>query len=115
MKEVQISGKTRGFEFGTYTFKLIAEETGINTVEGVFNALVPTEEDVKQINMSFMSSFCFCCAKHYALIKKEKIDFTEIDVAGWLDELGFLESSNIIQDLIKIYSEKNLKAPETGQ
>jgi hypothetical protein len=121
MVEVEIGGKTRGFKFGTYTFKLIEQETGIKTIQGVFEKLLRSDNgEIKaqpELNLGFLSTFFYCCAKHYAIQKKQVVDFNEADVSVWFDELGFEKSSEIVTRLIKTYTDsttKNGKAPETG-
>lgn len=108
MIEFEIEGKTRGFKFGTYTFNLINKLAGTKTTEEVF-------ERLKEGSVEFTASFYMACATHYAMSKKLEIDFQEVDVIDWLDELGFDRTQSITTDLLKIYTAKNLKAPETGQ
>lgn len=121
---IEINGTERGFLFGTYTMKLIREETGILTVEELWGNLFPKvqkDEDgnvVRQIididYLSFLTKFYYCCAKHYALSNKQKVEFSEIDVSDWLDEIGKDKALEIFNILIKTYTEKNLKAPAMG-
>ena len=106
--EFEVFGKTRGFKLGTYTFKLINQEAGTKTIEEVF-------ERMKSGATDFASTFYFCCAKHYAMSKKQAIDFEEVDVADWLDELGLDKTAQITTELFKVYTSKNAEAPETGQ
>lgn len=104
----EVFGKKRGFKFGTYTFKLINEATGTKTVQDVFNRLNEKDE-------GFTISFYFCCAKHWTLSRKEEVDFSEVDVADWLDELGVGKVGEITTELFKAYLAKNQIAPTTGQ
>lgn len=106
--EFEVFGKQRGFKLGTYTFKMINQMAGTKTIEEVF-------ERLKSGGMDFASTFYFCCAKHYAMSNKTPIDFEEVDVADWLDELGPQRASEITVELFKVYTLKNLGAPETGQ
>lgn len=107
MIEKEIKGKLRGFELGTWTFKLIAEATGERDVRKVIRNLSTGD-------LPFIVSVGFCCAKHYTeKIKKEKIDFLEEDIYEWVDEIGFnVFSDQIIAPLLKVYAEKNLMAPQ---
>lgn len=107
MIEFEIEGKTRGFKFGTYTFNLINKLAGTKSTEEVF-------EKLKEGTVEFTAAFYLACAQHYCMSKKIEIDFQEVDVIDWLDELGFERTQNITTDLLKIYTTKNLKAPETG-
>jgi hypothetical protein len=107
MVEFEVFGKTRGFKLGTYTFKLINQEAGTKTVEEVFEKLKEKRED-------FACTFYWCCAKHWAMSAKQDVDFSEVDVADWLDELGLEQMQTISAQLFKTYITKNLKAPETG-
>ena len=106
--EFEVFGKKRGFKLGTYTFKLINQAAGTTTIEEVF-------ERMKSGSTDFASTFYFCCAKHYAMSNKTVIDFEEVDVADWLDELGLEKMAEITTELFKVYTSKNVKAPETGQ
>lgn len=102
-----IDGKQRGFKLGTYTFKLINQAAGTQTIEEVFSKLSEKRED-------FACTFYYCCAKHWAMSSKIPVDFEEVDVADWLDELGHDRVREITTELLKVYISKNLKAPETG-
>ncbi len=108
MIEFQVNGQTRGFKFGTYTFKLINELAGTKTVEDVF-------EGMKDGNVEFVSKFYYACAKHYALTKKIALDFEEVDVCDWIDDMGPDEVGRITNELMRIYTSKNVKAPAAGQ
>src|SRR6187401_2780438 len=107
MIEFEIEGKTRGFKFGTYTFNIINKLVGTKTTEEVF-------EKLKEGTVEFTAAFYLACAQHYCMSKKVPIDFEEVDVIDWLDELGFERTQNITTDLLKIYTTKNLSAPVTG-
>jgi hypothetical protein len=106
--EFEVLGKRRGFRLGTYTFKLINQMTGTKTVEEVF-------EKFKENNQEFALAFYFCCAKHYCLSKKQEVDFDEVEVADWLDEIGFDQLRSMTTELFKTYVSKNQPAPATGQ
>lgn len=113
MVEEIISGKNRGFKFGTYTYKLLEKETGVKTIEELFRRLSEKSGENDEVNISFLLSFLFCCAKHYAISKKQEIDFTEEEVADWFDEMGLERSTKIVTELISTYTDtttKNLKA-----
>ena len=106
--EFEVFGKQRGFKLGTYTFKLINQIAGTKTIEDVF-------ERMKSNDIDFNLTFYFCCAKHYAMSNKQPIDFLEVDVSDWLDELGQAKMTEITTELFKVYLLKNLPAPATGQ
>lgn len=106
--EFEVFGKKRGFKFGTYTFKLINEIAGTKTVQDVFDKLKENDE-------GFTLTVYFCCAKHWALSNKQEVDFTEVEVADWLDELGKEKVGEITLELFKVYFSKNQIAPTTGQ
>ena len=101
-------GVKRGLKFGTYTFQLINEITGTSTVEEVF-------EKLKDGTPGFATLFYFACAKHYALSKKQPVDFEPIHVADWMDDLGPEWITKNTAELFKAYLEKNLPASATGQ
>lgn len=108
MTEFEIEGHKRGFKLGTYTFKLINKETGTKNIQDVLARLQQTDDQ------DFRCSFYFCCAKHYALSNKQEIDFEEVDVADWMDEIGADRMLEMTNELFKTYV-KNLTAPATGQ
>jgi hypothetical protein len=103
--EFEVFGKQRGFKLGTYTFKLINQATGTKTVEEVFAKL-------KEHDEGFTCTFYYCCAKHHALSNKSEVDFEEVDVADWLDELGTDKVREITTELFKVYISKNQTAPQ---
>ncbi len=107
MTEFEIAGKRRGFKLGTYTFKLINKQTGTKTVQEVFDRMKGQDQD-------FVSAFYFCCAQHWAMSNKEQVDFQEVDVCDWLDDLGLDKVYEITQELFKVYVSKNPAAPTTG-
>lgn len=105
--EFEIKGKKHGFKFGTYTFKLINQRAGTKTVNEVFDKLKAEDQE-------FVSTFYFCCAEHWAMSNDREIDFREVDVADWLDELGLDKVGELTTEMLKVYMSKNLKAPVTG-
>lgn len=117
MIEFQIEGRTRGFKFGTYTFKLINQLTGEKSIEEVF-ALLDGSDKTPMERIEFKRMFFLACAQHYAMSKKQEIDFNELDVSDWIDEIGYTDMQTYLGELIKVYLEKaskNSKALETGQ
>jgi|SRR6478609_1687860 len=113
MTEVEVYGKSRGFIFGTYTLKIIREQTGINTVEELWQRLFPDQQKETSIEyLDFLTKFFYCCALHYTKSKKQEVDFSEIDVSDWLDEIGKEKSLEIFSELVKTYTEKNMTAPQ---
>lgn len=104
----EIDGITRGFKFGTYTFVLINKLSGTKTTDEVFKG-------IESGDMDSMSTFYYACAIHWHKNKKKEIDFEEVHVMDWLDEIGFEKAREITDDLIKTFQIKNLPAPETGQ
>ena len=113
MIEIEVNGRTRGFVFGTYTLKIIREETGIETVEELWSRLFPGHEKGTSIEyLDFINKFYYSCAKHYAKSKKQDVDFTDADVSDWLDEMGKDKCFEIFNQLVKTFTEKNMTAPE---
>ncbi len=118
MIEFEINGKKRGFRFGTYTFKLIYELAGKDVnIEDVFTKLGNRDGSTLD-QFEFLTTFCYACAKHYALSNKQEIDFTEVDVADWIDERGVTTILLDINELTEVWqgsTKKNMRALETGQ
>lgn len=131
MSEREISGRKRFFQFGTYTFKIIRQQTGVQFIEDVFSNLANKKrighengEDIygppimSQIDhIDYLTQFLFSCAKHAALSLKESIDFNDVDVSDWMDQIGYESAMALVTELIESYaeSEKNHKAPAMGQ
>lgn len=116
MIEVEVHGKTRGFIFGTYTLKIIRQETGVLTVEELWDKLFPNPEEGKGTSieyLDFLTKFYYSCAKHYAISKKIEVDFTDAEVSDWLDDIGKDKALEVFAKLVNTYVEKNLKAPQT--
>ena len=125
MIQRDISGTVRYFYFGTYTFKIIRQNTGLQFIEDVFshlsnkkkvdNEVVPVMSQLEHID--FLAQFIFACAKHAAMSLKKEVDFTEIDVSDWMDILGYESSMGLVLELINSYAEaeKNHQAPVMGQ
>lgn len=122
MITVNIAGKHRHFMFGTYTFKLIREATGLEHVEDVFEGIANKKTDdngnTTQVrsdleHVEFISSFLHACAIHGARTAKEKVDFDEVEVSDWIDEIGLEKSINLIGDLIQSYSARGTEQKKT--
>jgi hypothetical protein len=111
-------GKIKGLKFGTYTFRIINELMGKDTpIEEVFKSLEKTDGSLLD-KFEFLNKFCYACAKHYSLSKKLEVDFSEIDVADWIDEIGIVTAQSYMNELLKVYAgnaTKNMEALETGQ
>lgn len=127
----EISGKKRAFEFGTRTFVFIHELTGVKVIDEVFERLAnkrkkleikPGDNDpfesepiVSEIeHIEFIVKFMFACAKTGSEFNDEPIDYSLAKVYSWFDELGYENSMNLLNQLIEVYAEKNLKAPLGG-
>lgn len=122
MVEIQVNGVTRGFRFGTQTLRVIREVTGIETIEEIFEGLMNNSKNqgVDKVRVRsqidhifFINDFLFSCAKDYARVNKQDSNFTKEDVSDWLDTIGLAEAMNVVGKLIKGYTEKNAKAPDT--
>lgn len=125
-----INGKERSFEFGTRTFVFIHQETGVNVIDEVFERLAnhrkklnrkpedPIFEEeaiASQVeHIDFIVKVVYACAKTGSELNDQPIDFTLAKAYGWFDEMGFEESMDLLNSLISVYAEKNLKAPVTG-
>lgn len=130
MIEREIDGTTRRFVFGTLTFKILKDITGVKKINEVFERLVNKrvksdatvsdvfEEDAiadEVDHIDFIVSFLFACAKTASDLKGDVVDFNITKVYGWFDSLGMTSAMNLIKELTEIYTEKNRPAPETGQ
>jgi len=122
MIEREIDGHKRGFIFGTHTFRILRDLTGINSIEEVFERLVNKKvvdgEEIEVSNqidhIGFLCTFLYACAKHYNQSNKIPLDFEEVNVSDWVDDMGLADSMKLVLELIQTYSLKNLRAPVTG-
>lgn len=120
-----IGEKERGFKFGTYTARLIEEQSKLklsdflNRMSGkAVEEEVDGQKVVRQIeapDLECQSKFYFCCALHYAKSNKTEADFDQADVDDWRDELGADKLNEITADLFNQYSLKNSTPPMTGE
>jgi hypothetical protein len=108
----------RGFKFGTYAFKVACEKAGLPLSElmkkiGVAYR-VGTEPDgitpimaKDPIDLGSLLSLFYGAAVHYTESKKQKADFSEVEVSDWVDELGFDAVNKMLSDGLNQYSPKN--------
>lgn len=118
-------GKERGFKFGTYTARLIEEKSGMKFSDFLSKMIGKTIDEeiegdivtktIESPDLECQSKFYFCCALHYAKSKKIEVDFDQIEVDDWRDELGTEKVSEISIELFNQYSSKNLNPPMTGE
>lgn len=109
MIEREINGVTRKFKFGTYTLKIIGQDTGEKVLNKVFDRLISGD-------YPFILSFCWACAKHASIELGESPVPSEMEVSNWMDDLGVDQTDKLLAELIDAYKAKNLTAPqETGQ
>jgi len=112
---VTIDGIERGFFFGTHTFRIIREVSGVDSIEDVFKKLVNEKKEYSLVEqITFISTFLYSCARHYNESNSIAVDFNEANVSDWMDELGLTESMKLVTELVKVYKTKNLKAPAMG-
>jgi hypothetical protein len=107
MIEREIKGVKRSFEFGTHTFRVIAQDTGMTAMQDIFDR-------IGKVDVPFWVSVFFATAKTACWLDKTKVDFTEDDVYLWVDEISINELESILAQLIDAYKTKNIKAPTTG-
>lgn len=98
---MEIDGKVRHFHFGTYMF-MLCENEGIKATD-----LRHSEKPVN-IVIAIMDN----AARAYCELKKIDADFSRVDVASWVDELGMDRITEIIQDSLNPSHEKNIVALE---
>jgi hypothetical protein len=108
MIEREIQGVKRAFEFGMFTIKILSQETGEKTIKNIFDRLAAADAP-------FWLSFMLACAKSGAKAQGATEEITEYEVSKWMDELGLIETEQLIAELIHTYNVKNSKAPTTGQ
>jgi len=113
---VKIGETERGFLFGTHTFRIIREVSGVDSIEEVFSRLINEKKEHSLTDqIEFIATFFFCCARHYNESNNKPIDFNVAAISDWMDEYGLTESMKVVTELIKVYTEKNLKASAMGR
>ena len=134
MIQREISGIVRHFYFGTTTFKIIRQNTGLQYIEEVFTHLSNKKKVGEEIiggktidknepvmsqleHIDFLAEFIFACAKAAAITLKNEVDFNEADAAYWMDVLGYEDAMTLVLELINSYADvgKNHQAPVMGQ
>lgn len=134
MRSIEINGRIRHFEFGTYTFKIIRELIGIKHVEEVFEGISnktavrdddgnvvlddnkdPVMKDVRsQVeHIEFITMFLYACAMHGTKLNKEEVDFNDVEVSAWMDEIGVTKAYDLIGGLMESYNDKSTKEKKT--
>lgn len=104
----EIEGVERGFKFGTYTFKIIQKDLGgENDPDKVLKGL--TDGDLGAVAM-----FYHACAIHWHKYNKKPIDFEEVHVMEWIEDLGHERMSEISKVMLESFQIKNQAAPVTG-
>jgi|SRR6187549_3111411 len=118
----KVNGVDRGFKFGTYTARLIEEKSGDKLslfLEKMSGKTVEKDEhggvEVIPPDLESQSKFYFCCALHWAKSNKISVDFDQVDVDDWRDELGVDKVSDLTADLFNQYSLKNALPPMAGE
>jgi hypothetical protein len=96
--DFEINGKKRGFKFGTLAVRMIMELRGLNSI----NDLIIRMSNAADI--PFTLDILYCAAKSWCMAKKVEIDFTQEDVADWMDEIGLDEATSIINKAFTQYS-----------
>lgn len=109
MIEVEIEGKKVGFRFGVRAIESLSKSTGLSTIDAIITKLV--EQDIP-----FRTKFLLACAVEYCRKNGMTVVYTEEDAFDWQDDLGLIETSKLIDSLLKVYSGiKNQEAPGTGR
>lgn len=102
--EFEAGGKLRGWRFGTYSIKIISERTGVKDIAEIFRLMA--EQD-----LTIILAFYYACAVTYAHHKGQEVDFKEVDVSEWVEEIGFEKANEYSLRLTSQYLPKNLNPP----
>lgn len=116
--EFKISGVERGFRFGTWAMKVIADESGVKDIKKTFRLIQGIDDEGNRTDpdLNTMLIFYYACAVNYAKHMKQRIDFEVYDVSEWVSELGFERINEMTLQLFDMYTSKNLNPPvETGE
>lgn len=111
--EYEIEGRKIGFKFGMYALKLICEKEGC-TLKGFLERFAASQQN--GIEPQTLINVFYCCALHYAKSNKKEIDFEEVDVSDWIDEIGLIEGMKMFKEGFEQFVPKNSKSlAETGE
>lgn len=103
ISEIQVNGVTRGFRFGTYAFAVATKEENCSITE--------LYKRLGEGSLTAILSFLYGAASSYEKHHKREVNFSPVDVADWLDEIGFDKATDIITNGLK--QPKNDLPPET--
>ena len=107
--ELKIGDKLRGFKFGTYSMSITCQKENC-TLGELITKLDGNVQPLTVLHVIYGGAVAYCKSK------KQKIDFEDIDVSDWLDELGFDVAMNLLRAGLEVYEPKNSAAPqEVGQ
>lgn len=109
--EIRIGDVVRGFRTGLYGLSRAIDAAGVSQV-AFFEGLAAG-------NTFYFLCLFYGAAVHYARHRKQPVDFSDSDVAEWIEEAGMERMQEVSDAIIKTVKqkepeEKNQPAPETG-
>lgn len=116
--EFKIGDVQRGFRFGTWAMKVIADESGVKDIKQTFKDIQGIADDGsrKAPDLNTMLIFYYACAVNYTLHVKQKVDFDMYEVSEWVSELGFERINDMTLELFDMYMPKKINPPKpTGE
>jgi hypothetical protein len=88
ISEIEVSGRKRGFKFGTYQLSIVCELEKCSLSE--------LSNKLRAANLSTVLNVLYAGAVSYCKSNKIDIDFEVVDVADWMDEIGLDQGMQII-------------------
>ena len=116
--EFEIGGKKRGFKFGTYALSVACKKEGCS-VDALFRRCgIPYRDEAGNvkadpIDLQAFINLWYGAAIHFAKSAGQEVDFTEVEVSDWCDELGQERVEAMLLEAIIPYNPKNSTSPTT--
>lgn len=107
--EFTIGDKQRGLKFGMYGLKLACEFEQCTLDQLLFRI---GNGGGAGVSAGTLLNIFFGAATHYAKSKKQEIDFNDMDVSDWIDEIGLQKSMEYLKEGFSQFVPKNLSPLE---
>lgn len=116
--EFEAGGKKRGFKFGTYALSVACKKEDCS-VDVLFRRCgIPYKDEDGEykrdpVDLGAFINLWYGAACHYAKSKGQEVDFQDVDVSDWMDELGQEKVTEMLIEAITPYQPKNSTSPTT--
>jgi hypothetical protein len=103
--EIELSTGKRTLRFGTLAFNIFCKLEGIKLKE--LDERIKNPEAFTQVNFIYSAALAQC------RLQKIEPDFSENEVACWLDEVGEDKIAEMVEQSFHGYESKNVQTPAT--